>query len=195
MIRTGTAIRPRRPRKDGVRNTWMAMRLLVLAEALLFCGLLYAFFYFRTTGQGQWPPGGQPLDLLAPSLSLGVLLLSSLTIGWAGYAARRDRQLALKIAMVATSILGLLFVDGQIYEYLQIDMTLDGNVFAGVFYLITGFHALHVVGGVLINLMVTLRALGGLVGPTRMLAMRCAELYWHFVVVAWVVLFALLYLF
>jgi cytochrome c oxidase subunit 3 len=195
MIRTSTATRVGRGRVDNGRNTWAAMVLIVVAEALLFCGLLYSFYYFRITGQGQWPPGSQRPDLSVPLLSLGILLLSSGTMRWAGRAARAGQQTALKVAMGATSVLGLLFIDGQIYEYLRLPMALDNNVFAGVFYMITGFHALHVVGGVLINLAVTLRAFGGLISPTRRLAVQCAELYWHFVVIAWVVLFAALYVF
>jgi cytochrome c oxidase subunit III len=193
MTSTSTT-RAARRRATEQKNVWYGTVLVVIAEAMLFFGLLYSFYYFRISGN-QWPPQGVQLDLWVPSLSLAVLLLSGATMRWAAVAAKRDQQRMLRVALVATMLLGLLFIDGQVYEYLNLDLSLGTNVFASVFYMITGFHALHVVGGVLILLITVVYALAGQIKPQRRLIVRCAELYWQFVVVAWVVLFAALYIF
>jgi len=98
--------------------------------------------------------------------------------------------------LLATVLLGAIFLLGQAWEYAQLigeNVTIGGSLFGTTFYTLTGFHGLHVLGGLIALLILFGLAMGGHITPARSIAVETVELYWHFVDVVWVIIFAMVY--
>ncbi|HXV42584.1 MAG TPA: heme-copper oxidase subunit III, partial [Anaerolineae bacterium] len=112
-------------------------------------------------------------------------------------AAIHNRQLQLKLWLLATIALGTAFLSVQAYEYVKLwneGLTPTGNLFGSAFYTLTGFHGTHVLIGVIILWGVLLGALTRGFGSKHYLPIELAGLYWHFVDLVWIVIFTLVYL-
>ena len=112
-------------------------------------------------------------------------------------AIQRGDQRGLKIWLLATVLLGTIFVGGQYFEFTFFwheGLTLTDNLFGTTFYVLTGFHGLHVTIGIIILLSFFVMALRGKLKPEQHLNIELAGLYWHFVDVVWIVIFTVVYL-
>jgi cytochrome c oxidase subunit 3/cytochrome o ubiquinol oxidase subunit 3 len=126
-----------------------------------------------------------------------VLLMSSLTMVLALAALQRGDHKGLRVWLVSTALLGTVFLGGQFYEFTSFvheGLTLSGNLFGSTFFVLTGFHGAHVTVGVLILLSLFLVSLRGGLPQSDSLTVELAGLYWHFVDIVWIVIFALVYL-
>ncbi len=169
------------------------MMLLIATEASLFGYLLFSYFYLGSMARGTWPPLGPPeLSLALPNT--GLLLLSSGTMYWAEYGIRRGRAARLRIGLLATFLLGALFLAIQGIEYAKSAETPTTNAYGSLFYLITGFHGAHVVVGLVMIAVVAVRALRNHFTVGRHEAVTNVSWYWHFVDVVWLAVFTSLYL-
>jgi cytochrome c oxidase subunit 3 len=185
------------------------------AMGMLFLSSLFIYLFMRYRAP-EWPPPGMHL----PGglwLSTLLLLFSSATLHWAGVSVHRGNKTALKLAMVLTFALGGAFLVLQTINWAELwhlQASLDpatlaprpyveseysiqpvGSIsipYSFTFYLLTGLHAAHVVGGVIWLGTATLAALRDYYTPARQSGMRALSLYWHFLDVVWVVLFATL---
>jgi cytochrome c oxidase subunit III len=156
----------------------LGMTLFVSSEVMFFGGLFAAYFMLRGTA-ATWPPEGSvETSLVLPALLTVVLLASSLTV----HAGRLGPTIAL----------GALFLAGQAYEYAELSregLAASTDVFATLFFTITGFHGLHVAAGLVMLVTVHLRrGRAGGAGPAEAVAY-----YWHFVDAVWVLVFLTLY--
>jgi len=143
----------------------------------------------------QWPPAGTPELPGTLWISTLILLASSGTMHWALRSVRRGRQRSLCVAMSATTLLALAFLASQTANWfvlVALNMPASLNMFAACFYLLTGLHGLHVLGGLVPLGITTARSFrrrytaGGHAGVSF-----CAT-FWHFLDVIWVVMFAAL---
>lgn len=138
------------------------------------------------------------LDIPVTSQSTFVLLMSSVTMVLAVYGAQHGRLLMMKAWLLATVLLGLIFLGYQVYEFRLFGsegLTLETNQFGASFFVLTGFHGTHVFVGVLILaslLLASFRRSG--LGPEAGFHVETAGLYWHFVDVVWIVIFTIIYL-
>lgn len=138
------------------------------------------------------------LDIPLTSASTFVLLMSSFTMVLAVYGAQHANFKMMKLALLATILLGLVFLGGQVYEFRTFGnegLTLDANQFGASFFVLTGFHGTHVAVGVLYlssMLIGSFRRTG--LGPEGGLHVEIAGLYWHFVDIVWIVIFTIVYL-
>jgi heme/copper-type cytochrome/quinol oxidase subunit 3 len=177
-----------------VRETgWWGMVLLIATEAALFAYLLFSYFYVASLARGTWPPGGPPELRLALPNTL-VLLLSSVTMWWAESGIRSDDQVRLGRGLLATFLLGAIFLSVQVVEYFQLPFSPTTNAHGSLFYVITGFHSAHVAVGLLMIGFVTVRARLGHFRAGRHLAVTNTAWYWHFVDLVWLAVFSTLYL-
>jgi cytochrome c oxidase subunit III len=169
--------------------------VFLVAEGMIFMGLFTAYLTFRAVAP-VWPPEGTPeLDLLLPGMNTLVLISSSFVIHKADTAIKNNNVLGLRTWFAATAIMGLIFLAGQSYEYTHLEFGLKTNVFASTFYVLTGFHGLHVCVGILAILAVLWRSLQqNHYSKEHHFGVEAAELYWHFVDIVWVILFLLLYI-
>jgi cytochrome c oxidase subunit 3 len=162
---------------------------------MIFLGLFTAFMIYRAI-MPAWPPEGTPeLELLLPGINTIVLISSSFVMHRGDVAIKKNDVAGLRFWYILTAIMGAAFLAGQAYEYAHLGFGLTTNVFASSFYVLTGFHGLHVTVGLLLILAVLWRAQKpGHYSSKEHFGPEAAELYWHFVDVVWIVLFTLVYL-
>ncbi len=169
--------------------------VFLVAEAMIFMGLFIAYLTFRAVAP-VWPPAGTPeLELLLPGVNTIILISSSFIIHNADTAIKKDDVKGMRLWFAITAAMGAVFLAGQLYEYFHLEFGLKTNLFASTFYVLTGFHGLHVFFGVILMLGVLWRSRKpGHYSSTSHFGIEAAEIYWHFVDVIWIILFILLYL-
>jgi cytochrome c oxidase subunit 3 len=169
--------------------------LFLVAESMIFLGLFSAFLLYRAT-LPVWPPAGTPeRELLLPGINSLILISSSFIMHRGQVAIKKNDVSGLLFWFGLTALLGAIFLAGQIYEYFHLAFGLKTNLFASCFYVLTGFHGLHVTFGLLLILMVLYRSLKNEhYNSQNHFGVEAAELYWHFVDVVWIILFGLVYL-
>jgi cytochrome c oxidase subunit I+III len=173
---------------------WWGMLGLILIEAVVFAALVASYFYLHASNQ-EWPIGGiKPPDLLLPSINALILFASSLPIYLADRGIRRGNQTALKVGLVISFVMGLIFLTLKYIEYSSLDYNWTTNAYTSIVWTITGFHSAHVIALLLKTLVVGTWAFQGYFTEQRYTAVTVNGLYWHFVVIAWVPLFFTLYL-
>ena len=181
----------------GRQTGWWGMVLFITTEAAVFASLVASYFYLRFRATPEWPLGGIEQPTLRLPLIMSVILLSSsLPMHWADRGIRQGRVGRLRAGLAATFVLGAAFLALQGIEYAEKlrEFTPRTNVYGSLFYAITGFHGLHVLVGLLMNLFIQVRAWLGHFGPDRHLHVAGVALYWHFVDAVWVVILLSLYL-
>ncbi|MEX0946414.1 MAG: heme-copper oxidase subunit III [Acidimicrobiia bacterium] len=183
----------------GVENRKLGMWVFLSSEFLFFGALItnYLLYFGREFEQGPSP--SEIYDIPFTSVSSFVLLMSSLTMVLAHNALTRRDQGATRTWLLATAMLGSVFLAGQVFEFtefiVEYDMTLSTNPAASSFYVLTGFHGTHVAIGVimLLSLFGLSKRLGGL-SERQHLNLELVGLYWHFVDIIWIVIFTVVYL-
>jgi cytochrome c oxidase subunit III len=132
-----------------------------------------------------------------PAYNTLILLTSSLTLTWAHWGLKQGRRGRLLLGMGATLLLGVLFLMFQAQEYVhawqELNLKLSSGVYGSVFYLLTGFHGLHVTIGVIILAVMLMRALARHFTAGNHFAFEAASWYWHFVDLVWLFLFTFVY--
>jgi cytochrome c oxidase subunit 3 len=180
----------------GLRNGWWGVLFFLGTEVMLFSALFATYFNHRALGGADWGTEVE-LPLLKTGINTVILLLSGVTMHWAHSGIRRGNQRQLKVGLAATILLGAIFIGGQIVEYLELageGLTVQSGTFGGVFYALTGTHGAHVLGGLSVLCLVAWRAMKGQFDQQRHVAVEVTAIYWHFVDVVWVVLYAVVYL-
>lgn len=172
---------------------WWVMMLVITTEAMLFACLLFAYYYLGSMAETAWPIGGPPkLDLALPNTI--VLLISSGTMWWAERGIRAGSQARLRIGLLITLLLGIAFLIVQGIEYSHKQFAPQSNAYGSLFFTITGFHGAHVFIGLLMNLVIQVRAWLGHFTERRHLAVSNVAAYWHFVDAVWLAVFFTLYI-
>lgn len=163
-----------------------------LASELMFFSGLFAGWFTLRANNDVWPPEGVELELSRTALFTAVLIASSATMHGAVVAARRDDRGGAVRWLAVTALLGVVFLANQGAEYAGFEFRIDSHAYGSIFYLMTGFHGLHVLGGVLFMGAVAAAVAGASKAPTEATVEMCAY-YWHFVDVVWVAMFATVY--
>jgi cytochrome c oxidase subunit 3 len=156
--------------------------------------------------QGVWPSNG-PGDLGGrvqimgawglPAINTLILLSSGVTVTWAHWGLKEGDRKKLILGLAATVALGAFFVVLQAIEYShayhELNLTLGTGIYGSTFFMLTGFHGLHVTLGAIILFVVLLRSIKGHFTPDHHFAFEAAAWYWHFVDVVWLGLFIFVY--
>jgi cytochrome c oxidase subunit 3 len=170
------------------------MKLLVLALSMLFAASIVGYLIIRLRAP-TWPPPGMPSLPDTLWISTLIIVVSSLTMQSAVRAARADRQGSLRTAMLLTTILGVAFLVSQTLNWFALvaaNLTAKTNLYGFTFYMLTGLHAAHVVGGVIPLAVVTARAWRRRYSAAFHPGVQYCGVYWHFLAAVWLVLFTLL---
>ncbi|MFS1300709.1 heme-copper oxidase subunit III [Streptosporangium longisporum] len=190
---TTTAHSSRRPDLVSVGTiVWLS------SELMFFAALFAMYFTIRsvTIGQGQpWPEAH--LNVPFSLANTVILVLSSVTCQLGVWAAEKGQVAKLRFWYIVSFLMGAVFVGGQLYEYSQLvheGHTLSHSAYDSVFYLTTGFHGLHVTGGLIAFLLM----LGRTYAAKRFTREQATSAivvsyYWHFVDVVWIGLFVTIY--
>lgn len=153
---------------------------------------LFISAYVMRMKLGDWRPLSEP-DLLW--LNTGALVLSSIALQWAANAARREQVEVVRKALLTGGFFAFAFMAGQWMAWQQL---IDAGYYAytnpayAFFYLLTGLHALHLLGGLVVWGVTTNKLLGGCELSRLRVSIECCAIYWHFLLVVWVILFGLM---
>ena len=174
-------------------HTMTGFVIFLASESLIFLALFVGYAVFKSSAPLWLPPGVEGLEVRDPLINTVVLVSSSLVIWLAERALHRQRLGEFRAWWLLTMAMGTYFVVGQAIEWQHLPFGLASGVFGASFYLLTGFHGLHVVTGLALMALFLVRSLRpGLVLPEGK-GVMAVSLFWHFVDVIWVVLFVLTY--
>ncbi len=165
------------------------------SELMFFAGLFAMFFTVKAQHEGEWPP--VHLNVPYAMFFTTILVASSFTCQWGVFAAERGDVFGLRRWYGLTVLLGAIFVAGQAGEYATLigeGVTIPSGAYGTVFYLTTGFHGLHVIGGLIAFGYLLIRTKLSKFTPAQATSAIVVSYYWHFVDVVWIGLFAVIYL-
>lgn len=179
---------------DRRAPVYWGMVLLIVIEVTVFSALITSYFYLRHF-QDEWPLGGigQP-DLLLPTIGTGVILLSSLPVAWGDRSMRRGDRKKMMLGLGLGAVLALVFLVIKAVEYGGADYRWHTNAYGSIVWTIVGFHSAHVLSLVAKTLVVVSAGWRGYFDGDRNIGVQVNGLYWHFVVLIWIPLYATLYL-
>ncbi|MBI4497008.1 MAG: cbb3-type cytochrome c oxidase subunit I, partial [Chloroflexi bacterium] len=180
----------------GLNHRKMLMWAFLGSECMFFGTLIGTYMVYRGRSiTGPYP--SEVLDIPFTSLSAFVLLLSSFAMVLALAATQRGDQRGLRVWLLATALMGMIFLGGQYYEFTTFvheGLSLQQNLFGATFFVLTGFHGGHVTIGVIWLLSLFVLAMRGKLSQRDSLNVELAGLYWHFVDIVWILIFTLVYL-
>jgi len=182
----------------GLYNGKLGIWLFIASEAMLFGGLFSAYVFLRN-GVPDWPNASDLLNIPMASVNTFVLIASSVTVAAGWTALKRGSLSAFRANFVVTALLGIGFIAIKSYEYYEkfsAGHYPSTNNFYGIYFVLTGVHIAHLLGGILV---VLYHAGPGArfwaTDPARFInRIEVTGLYWHFVDLVWIVLFTLVYL-
>ena len=179
------------------------------SELMFFAALFAAYFTIRGVSPELWELETAKLNVPFATTNTTILVLSSVTCQWGVFAAERGRvgrtgsllqigKWGMREWFVLTYLMGSIFVAGQAIEYVELmhhGVTMSSSPYGSVFYLTTGFHGIHVIGGLIAFLLVIGRTfMARKFTHEQAISTIVVSYYWHFVDVVWIGLFATIYL-
>jgi cytochrome c oxidase subunit 3 len=167
------------------------------SELMFFAGLFAMYFAIRSADYSLWEEHTPHLNLAYATPFTLILIASSVTCQIGVFAAERGDVHALRRWFALTFVMGLIFVLGQAYEYRNLvheGIKINADGYGSMFYLTTGFHGLHVTGGLIAFIIYMARTTMGRFTPAQATSAIVVSYYWHFVDVVWIGLFAMIYL-
>ena len=165
-----------------------------LASELMFFSGLFAAYYFLRGADTEWPPEGVELGTARAGVFTAILVASSATVHLAGRQAEAGDERGTRRWTLLTIVLGAVFLANQGLEYAALDFTATDHAYGSLFYLMTGLHGAHVLGGLFLMGTLLVVATGRTSKAPLPSTMSVGIFYWHFVDVVWVAMFATLYL-
>jgi cytochrome c oxidase subunit 3 len=198
------------------------MGWFIFSEVMFFAAFFGTLFYLRVVSVPElaniehkmlWPDftamwplsvspfGTEPYEVVGawglPAWNTAILLTSGVTLTWAHWGLMQNKRGQLTLGLAITVALGVLFLCLQAYEYhhavSEMNLTLASGVYGATFYLMTGFHGMHVFVGALMLTVMLVRSMKGHFKPEQHFAFEAAAWYWHFVDVVWLILFVFVY--
>ena len=190
-----TAVREDEAPIHGMTTGMMGMYIFLASEVMFFGSLFAAYFYLYGS-HIEWPPSGShPVSVWpVPTINTVVLFGSGVTCHIAHLYIQRGKRQAMIFWLVLTVVLGLGFEAGQVFEFARAEMGYATNHFSSAFFTMTGFHGLHVFGGLVFLSLITGRAIAGQFDQQHHVGVAAAAIYWHFVDLVWIFLYGILYL-
>ncbi|MGI9133182.1 MAG: cytochrome c oxidase subunit 3 [Rhodoferax sp.] len=203
------------------RSYRIGMVWFIFSEVMFFACFFGVLFYLRSIAlpelggydpkytpyagfTGAWPSAGPMGEEFTPMNAWGIpafntllLLTSGATLTWAHWGLVKNQRKQLVLGLALTVILGLVFVGFQAFEYMhaysELGLTLGAGVYGATFFILTGFHGMHVtLGGIMLMVMLG-RSLKGHFSEENHFAFEAVAWYWHFVDVVWLIVFVFVY--
>ncbi len=179
----------------GIPHDKMGMWVFLCSEVMFFTGLIGSYIVLRFGS--TWPDPKQTLNIWLTAANTFILICSSVTMVKALEWIQRGNVAKAKLFMCLTLFGGSVFLGVQVYEYrhlLHAGFTPSVSLFGSTFYTMTGFHGFHVFCGVVCIAWCTGKLFLGKYTPAHHLGIETLGLYWHFVDLVWILLFAIVYL-
>lgn len=191
------------------------MGWFIFSEVMFFFGFFGALFYARNVSVpwiadaqilwpgfvATWPTSGPgiteaftPMGAWGlPAINTLILLTSGATLTWAHWGLLKNKRQQLTIGLVLTILLGAAFLFLQAHEYAEAGFTIKTGIYGTTFFMLTGFHGLHVTMGAIMLTIILLRVMKGHFNAEHHFAFEGVAWYWHFVDVVWLFLFIFVY--
>lgn len=178
--------------KSRHASGWWAMLTLVATEAALFAYLFFSYFYIATHAVGPWPPPG-PLKVGLSIPGTLVLIAGSVAMWWGERGIERGRIRQLNISLAISVALGIAFLALESIEWSRQPFMLSTSAYSSLYFVITGFHMLHVIVGVIMLAVLLMWSGMHYFDANRHAAVSIAVIYWHFVTFIWLAVFFTFY--
>ncbi|MBX3686689.1 MAG: cytochrome c oxidase subunit 3 [Rhodocyclaceae bacterium] len=198
-----------------------SMGWFIFSEVMFFAAFFGVLFYVRVLGlpwladadnsllwpgfSAAWPSAGpvveDPFTPMAawgiPAINTLILLSSGATLTWAHWGMMKENRGQLKTGLFLTVLLGAIFLTLQVYEYMhayhEMNLKLTSGIYGSTFFMLTGFHGLHVTIGAIMLTVMLFRVMAGHFTKEHHFAFEATAWYWHFVDVVWLMLFVVVY--
>ncbi|GAB4225332.1 MAG: cytochrome c oxidase subunit 3 [Stanieria sp.] len=174
-------------------NRMFGFIVFLLSESIIFFSFFAGYILYKTTVPNWLPAGIEGLEIREPTINTIVLVSSSFVIYIAERFLHNKNLWGFRFFWLLTMAMGSYFLYGQAVEWMSLKFGFTSGVFGGSFYLLTGFHGLHVFTGILLQTIMLIRSflpsnyVGGQFG------VEATSIFWHFVDVIWIILFILIY--
>jgi cytochrome c oxidase subunit 3 len=187
----------------------LGMWVFLVTEVMFFGGLFMAYIVYRTAYPEAWEKSSQELNVILGGVNTAVLICSSLTMALAVRAAQVGSRMGQVVNLILTIIFGTVFLVVKYFEYAskfehhlvpgphfgpEPPLPFGSQIFFSLYFIMTGIHALHMVVGIILMLVILVMAWRGRFTPEYYGPIEISGLYWHFVDIVWIFLFPLLYL-
>ncbi|MCB1959932.1 MAG: cytochrome c oxidase subunit 3 [Rhodocyclaceae bacterium] len=208
--------------KNVDRSFRWSMSWFIFSEVMFFAAFFGVLFYVRVIAlpslsggdnasvlwqgfDGVWPSAGPKAEEAfspmaawgIPAINTLILLTSGATLTWAHWGLMKDNRSQLKLGLLLTVLLGAMFMALQVYEYMhaysEMNLKMTSGIYGSTFYMLTGFHGLHVTIGAIMLTVMLFRSMAGHFTKDHHFAFEAAAWYWHFVDVVWLFLFVVVY--
>lgn len=179
---------------DEEGNKMFGFVVFLLSESVIFLSFFAGYVVYKLTIPNWLPSGVDGLEVVAPAINTVVLVASSFVIYLAERALQNHNLWRYRLFLLVTMAMGSYFLIGQAIEWRGLEFGFTSGAFGGMFYLLTGFHGLHVFTGILLQLIILVRSFIPGNFESGHFGVNATSLFWHFVDVIWIVLFVLLYI-
>nr|YP_009454511.1 cytochrome c oxidase subunit III [Gonopsis affinis]AUF71506.1 cytochrome c oxidase subunit III [Gonopsis affinis] len=177
----------------------LGMILFIISEILFFISFFWSFFHSSLSPNVEigmmWPPKGiivfNPMEI--PLLNTMILLCSGMTVTWSHHSMMNNNFNETNKSLIMTVMLGVLFTMLQMYEYKEAKFCISDSIYGSCFFMMTGFHGLHVMIGTLFLAVCLMRHLKCHFSMNHHFGFEAAAWYWHFVDVVWLFLYISIY--
>lgn len=181
----------------GIESRKLGMWLFLASEVMFFTGVIGAYIVLRQTVP-DWPNPADVLNIPLTGFNTFLLICSSATLVKGLASAQDGDKEGMQVGLFLTVLLGALFLAIQAHEYDELihhkQFNPGSGIFGACFFTMTGFHGMHVLGGVICLFFVFIKSLKGAYGPAEYRGIEVIGLYWHFVDLVWIILFTIVYL-
>ena len=174
-------------------NRMFGFIIFLLSESVIFISFFAGYILYKTTVPDWLPVGIEGLEIRDPAINTVVLVSSSFVIYIAERFLHRENLWGFRFFWLLTMAMGSYFLYGQAMEWQSLEFGFTSGVFGGTFYLLTGFHGLHVLTGVLLQTIMLIRSFFPGNYEAGEYGVEATSIFWHFVDVIWIILFILIY--
>ena len=188
---------PEANQSSRIDRQTLGILLFIVSEVMLFGAFFASYFFLRVVvNPAHWPPEPYKLPVGVAGVNTAILVSSSFTIHYALESIRKGNRQGMKLGLVLTWMLGITFLFIQLNEYVHLGFSIRDESFGTIFYSLTGLHGAHVFVGLLLLSFATIRAFRGHFDTEEKdhLGVEVPSIYWHFVDIMWIIVFATVYI-
>ncbi len=188
---------PEANQSSRIDKQTLGILLFIVSEVMLFGAFFASYFFLRVVvNPVDWPPKPFELPVAIAGMNTAILVSSSFTVHYALESIRKGNREGMKLGLVLTWMLGLTFLFVQINEYVHLGFSARTESFGTIFYCLTGLHGAHVFVGLMLLSFATIRAFRGHFDKDadKHLGVEVPGIYWHFVDIMWIIVFATVYI-
>lgn len=174
-------------------TTSLGTLLIIAADAMVLAGIVAAYFAVRD-GSASWPPKGVSVGTYIPTMVTITAVMSAFSVQWGLYASRRNDQRNAAIGMAMTVFLGLAMANAEWLAFTRSGFSVADHAYGTFYYLLVGFHLVHVLAATMLLILVAGRALAGHFSRDRHEPVRAVTIFFHYTNAVWFVVVTVLFL-